>query len=455
MKKKLLTSAASVLALSTILAACGSQDTTKPANSAAPESPKTSEAPKSSEAPTDKVKLSIWHNYSGDDARAKVIRGQIEKFQQAHPEVELDAQAIPPDGYRQRLKTVAAADEMPDVFFAHAGTTIKEFYEGGFIQPINPILDKYPEWKNNFTEGALDAHTFDNSIYAVPVNASVTSLFFYNKTMFEQNGVKVPTTWDELMTAIKTFKDKGITPISLGNKAAWLAQSSILSSLADRVTGTEWFLKAAKQDGAKFTDPEFVQALTYFKSLSEAGAFQNGFSSLDNTQMEQYFVQGKAAMMIDGAWGITNMASSASKEQLDQIEVTVIPSIPGGKGDPNTLSGGAGGGFAINKKLTGKQLEAAQELIYTISGPEGMKLVAEANQIVNYKVDIDKSKVSSLFIKAYDLTQKVKFTPVYDSVLTSAGTDAINVGLQDLLMKGKPEDVAQKLQDAQAKALGK
>jgi len=453
MKKRLLSIAASILALSTLLAACSTKESPPQAGGTTPNTPAT-EKPKDAPS-TDKVKLSIWHNYSGDDARAKVIRGQIEKFQKEHPEVELDAQAIPPDGYRQRLKTVAAANEMPDVFFAHAGTTIKEFFEGGFIQPINPVLDKYPDWKNNFTDGAFGPLTFDNGIYAAPVNASVTSILYYNKTLFEQNNVKVPTTWDEMMTAVKTFKDKGITPIALGNKAAWLAQSSILSSLADRVTGTEWFLKAAKQDGAKFTDPEFVQALTYFKSLSEAGAFQNGFNSIDNTQMEQYFVQGKAAMMIDGAWGITNMASSATKEQLDQVEVTVLPSVPGGKGDPNTLSGGAGGGFTLNKKLTGKQLEAAQELIYTISGPEGMKLVAEANQIVNYKVEVDKSKVSSLFIKAYDLTQKVKFTPVYDAVLTSAGADAINVGLQDLLMKGKPEDVAKKLQEAQAKALGK
>lgn len=443
MRKRWISGMAAVLALSTVLAACGQQ---KAENGTQDNSNK---------EPQEKVKLSIWHNYSGDDARAKVIRGQIEKFQQEHPEVELDAQAIPPDGYRQRLKAVAAANEMPDVFFSHAGSAIKEYFEGGLIQPITPLLDKYPDWKNNFTDGAFDPLSFNNEVYAVPVNASVTSLFFYNKALFEEHNVKVPTTWDEWMTAIEAFKAKDITPIALGNKAAWLAQSSILSSLADRVTGTEWFLKAANQDGAKFTDPEFVEALNHFKGLADAGAFQQGFNSLDNTQMEQYFVQGKAAMMIDGAWGITNMASSSTEEQLKDIEVTVLPAIPGGKGDPNTLSGGAGGGFTVSKNLSGKQLDAALELIYTISGPEGMKLVAESNQIVNYKVDIDESKVSSLFIKTYDLTQKIKFTPVYDAVLSSAGADAINNGLQELLMGGNPEDVAKKLQEAQAKSLGK
>ncbi|KIL41009.1 ABC transporter substrate-binding protein [Gordoniibacillus kamchatkensis] len=443
--KKLTVVLSSVLALSTLLAACGEKQG----------GDNTSAGAAKSGAGSSKIKLSIWHNFSGDDLRAKAVRAQIEKFKQANPEIELDAQAIPPDGYRQRLKTVAAANEMPDVFFTQSGTSIKEYYEGGLLQPITPLLDKYPDWKNNFFQGAFDPLSFDNKVYATPLSASATSLFFYNKSLFDKYNVKVPKTWDELMAAVKTFKDNNITPISLGNKAAWLAQSSILSSLANRVTGTEWFLKAAKQDGAKFTDPEFVQALTYFKSLADAGAFQQGFNSLDNTQMEQYFVQGKAAMMIDGAWALTNMAASGTKEQLDQVEVTVLPAIPGGKGDPNTISGGAGGGLALSKNVTGKKLDAALELIYTVSGPEGMQAIAESNSLVNYNVKIDPAKVTPLFYKAYTLTQNVKFTPVYDAVLSSAGAEAINNGLQELLIGGKPEDIAKKLQDAQAKSIGK
>lgn len=401
----------------------------------------------------EKIKLSIWHNFSGDDGRAKAIRAQIEKFQKEHPNVELDAQAIPPDGYRQRLKTVAAANQMPDVFLMYPGNATQEFMKGDLIQPITALLDKHPEWKSNFLPGSYDTYTKDSQVYAVPTSSSPTSIFFYNKPLFEKFNVKVPTNWDEMMTAIKVFKDNKITPISLGNKAAWVAQSSILSTIADHVTGSDWFMNAVQQKGAKFTDPQFVDALKHVKDL--APAFQEGFNSLDNTQMEQYFVQGKAAMMIDGSWALTNMASAGTKEQLDAIEVGVVPMIPGGKGDPNSVSGVTGTGFAVSKGVSGKKLEAAFDLIYTIQGPEGQKAVAEANTLVNYKVDIDQSKVSSLFLKTYNLMKTVKFTPVYDANLTSAATDAINNGLQELLMSGKPEDIAAKLQDVQAKTLQK
>ncbi|GGA33652.1 extracellular solute-binding protein [Paenibacillus physcomitrellae] len=446
-KQKPIAILALLLSFTLLLAACGQGGDNTAATSAA--------GSEGSKATGEKIKLSIWHNFSGDDLRAKVVRAQIDKFKTEHPEVELDEQAIPPDGYRQRLKTVAAANEMPDVFFVQSGTSIKEFYDGGLIQPITPVLDEHPDWKDNFIAGSLDTLSFEGQVYATPLSGSATSFLFYNKSLFEKYGVKVPTTWDEMMTAVKTFNDNKITPISLGNKASWLAQSSILSSLADRVTGTDWFLKAVNQDGAKFTDPEFVQALQYFKDLADANAFQTGFNSLDNTQMEQYFAEGKAAMMIDGSWALTNMAAAATEEQLSQIDITVLPSVPGGKGDPNSMSGGSGGGLALSKSVSGDKLKAALDLIYTVSGPEAMQAIADSNSIVTYKVEPDQSKVMPLFYKAFTLYKSLSLTPVYDAYLTSSATDAVNNGLQEVSLGGDPKAIAQKIQDAQARDLGK
>ncbi|CAM4124150.1 extracellular solute-binding protein [Paenibacillus alkaliterrae] len=403
----------------------------------------------------EKVKLSLWHNFTGDDQRAKTMRSIIEQFQKDHTNIELDIQAIPPDGYRTRLKTVAAANEMPDLFVMWPGVMTKEFQAGKLIQPINELLESKPEWRDGFLPGSFDAFTIENNIYSAPIALSPTSILYYNQSILDENGLQVPKTWDELLNAVKVLKEKGITPIALGNKAAWVAQSSILSSLADRVTGTDWFLKAAAQDGAKFTDPEFVQALQYLQDLGNEGAFQEGFNAIDNTQMEQMFAQGKAAMMIDGGWALTNFAANASEEAMAQMGATVLPSIPGGKGDPNTLSGVVGTGLGLGKGATGAKKEAAFELMYAMAGPDAQKSVLESNQLVSYKVELDKSKVTSIFAKVYELVNTVKTTPVYDGVMTSAGAEAVNNGLQELLMGGKPEDIAKKIQDAQAKSLGK
>jgi ABC-type sugar transport system, periplasmic component len=402
----------------------------------------------------EKVKLSIWHNFAGDDLRARTVRSFIEKFQAEHPEVELDAQAIPPDGYRQRLSTVAAANEMPDVFFTYAGSHSTEFYKAGLIQPITDIARAHPEWKEKFFDGAFTPYEFEpGEIYSAPIGMSATSFLYYNPELFEKYGLQVPKTWDELVHVINVFNENGVTPIALGNKAPWVAQSTILGSLADRVTGTEWFLKAVKQDGAKFTDPEFIEALNYFKQLVDLKAFQEGANSIDNTQAEQYFIQGNAAMMIGGAWAVTNLAASASEEQLAKIEMTTIPSIPGGKGEPNTISGGPGAGFALSSRTEGKARELALELIYTLSGPEAQKAIAESNSLVMYDTEIDETKVNALYNKMFQLVKTVGVTPVYDAYLSSEAAEVINNGLQEIMLGGSVESVAQKLQAAQARAV--
>ena len=83
-----------LLMMSLVLATCGGGQSKEQAGG--------------NEGNQEKVKLTIWHNFAGDDLRAKSVRSFIDQFAQDHPEVTLDAQAIPPDGYRQRLSTVAA-----------------------------------------------------------------------------------------------------------------------------------------------------------------------------------------------------------------------------------------------------------------------------------------------------------------------------------------------------------
>lgn len=431
-----------LLMLTLILAACGESGGRKASST------------EDGQGSGEKVKLSIWHNFSGDDLRAKTVRGIIDQFAKDNPNVELDAQAIPPDGYRQRLSTVAAGNELPDIFFVYAGSQSAELFKAGLLQPITDIAEQHKDWKEKFLPGAFEPYEFEpNQIYSAPIGMSATSILYYNTALFQKYNVKVPETWDELMAAVKVFNDNKITPIALGNKAPWVAQSTILGTLADHVTGTEWFKNAAAQKGAKFTDPEFVEALGYFKQLVDSKAFQDGANSIDNTQAEQYFVQGNAAMMISGAWTLTNLAASASEEQLKDIDVTVMPSIPGGKGEAKTISGGAGGGMALSKRTEGAAKEAALKLIYAISGPEAQKAIAESNSMVMYDTDIDQSKVSSLYYKAFNLVKKTAITPVYDAYLSADAAEVINNGLQEIMTGASPESIAKKLQEAQARSV--
>lgn len=400
----------------------------------------------------DEASITIWHNFSGEDLRAQSVQQIIEDFKENHPDIKVDAQAIPVDAYRERIGTVAASKELPDIFFGYPGSFTDEYYEGGLIQPISELFDEHPEWKDGFLEGAFDPYTFDDGVYSAPLAISATSFLYYNKDKFEENNIDIPTTWTELHEVIDQFNDLGVTPIALGNKEPWVAQSTTFGAIADRVTGTEWFEKAAAQDGASFTDDEFIEALSYFKDLVDKDAYQEGANGIDNTQAEQYFAQGNAAMIINGSWTVSGLAGTVSDDVMANIGVTILPAIEEGAGRGNTITGGAGGGFLLNKNTEGADKDAALQLIYALSNEDAQRMIAESESLVMYDVDIQEDDVSSLFYEMHNLLKEVEFAPVYDIVLPSAAAEEVNNGLQDIMLGKDLESVAQNIQNALEKA---
>jgi len=399
------------------------------------------------------ITLTIWNNWSGQDAKAVAMRKILDDFQAENPNIKLEIEALATDGLKTRLRTAAAADEMPDLFVMWPGAMTKEFVQGDLLQPINDFLDQNAEWKNNFIENALVDFTVDENIYSVPMNLAPSSLLYYNEELFKQYNVKVPTTWDELLQAVDTFNANNIIPIALGNKANWVAQSTTFSTIGDRVTGTEWFLKAVEQDGASFTDPEFVEALKLYQELGAAKAYQEGFNSIDENQMIQLYTQEKAAMVINGGWAVASLVNTASEEMLNATNITILPPVNGGKGEAKTTAGVVGTGLGVNKKLSGAKKEAAMKLFYALAGPDGQKATLESSTLVSYKLELDPSKANPLFIKLTELMKETKIVPVYDSKLSSAAVEAINNGLQELLLGGDAEDIAERIQAAQASAV--
>lgn len=401
-----------------------------------------------------KVTISLWHYFTGNDLRAQVMRSIIKEFEEAHPSVKLDIEAIPVDDYRARLKKSADEGDIPDVFMLWSGSMTQEYAAASLIQPINELVNTYPEWRDGYLPNSLEAFTSRGFVYGAPIELSPTSILYYNKRIFAENEMKAPKTWNELLYMIGKLNSKGITPIALGNKAGWPAQSSIFSSLADRVTGTEWLMNAVRQEGeARFTDATFIEALNYMKKLGELRAFQEDYPNMDNIEMELMFARGEAAMMIDGGWALANLAANATLEEMNEMGAALLPAIPGGKGDPNTLSGGVGSGMVLGKHAEGARKDAAYQLIYAMSGPSAQLRILESNQLVSYKLNLDKSKVSPIFAEVYDLVNSVRLTPVYDSVLTTEGSEAVNNGLRELLAGGDPEEIAASIQEAHAKAL--
>lgn len=150
----------------------------------------------------------------------KMIKQIVGQYEQDHPHVKIELDSLNTDQQKLKLKTQALAKEVPDITIVNPAAQMKPFVDAGLLAPLNDVADK-EGLKDTFQNGLLNYYSFDDKLYAFPDGNNI-EVVFYNKELFKQAGIqKLPTTFDELITTVKTLKAKGITPIAIGEKDSW------------------------------------------------------------------------------------------------------------------------------------------------------------------------------------------------------------------------------------------
>jgi raffinose/stachyose/melibiose transport system substrate-binding protein len=429
-----------LLAATLMIGGCG-QDSSPRANS------------ESAGASDTKIELTLTDSWTATSTQAVdvVHRKLIDQFIRENPNIEISEDTLDNASLKAKIKTLAAGNNLPDLFMM-LGSNAQMFLDDKLIMPVNDLFAKDPDWKNGFMPEGFKDLTFGGVITGAPMQMTVTSVVYYNQSIFRRAGYdRFPATWDEWIDALKKIKAMGITPITMGNKDQWVAGSCLLSTLGDRFTGTDWFDSIKNKRGAKFTDPPFVAALAAIKQLSDIGAFNSDINSLDNNQQKTAYYDGQAAMFLEGGWAVSSIIADASQAILNHTRLALLPSVPGGEGAAFASSGGSGWAIALNANLEGEKLDAAVKLVKLLTGKTAANLLAERGDISgSIATDYDKRKSSPLFDQYLQLLQKLTITPVYDVRLSPETIQTMNDGLQELLLPGStmtPEILAQNIQD--------
>ena len=183
----------------------------------------------------------------------------------------------------------------PDLFYSRSYSTGAELCENGF----NVICNDIPGVKENFTESALSAFTdAEGHVFAVPF-AAVSHFVYYNKAIFAENNIEVPTTFEDFLAVCETLKSKGITPLSNGIAANWdILECVLCGMIPNYITAEE---RLAYESGEKkLNDETWIKIYTDFSKL--VPYFPEAFASIDNDNANVMFGLGQSAMLIDGSW---------------------------------------------------------------------------------------------------------------------------------------------------------
>lgn len=373
----------------------------------------------------------------------------LDEWTAAHPEVEISLESMNQTDYQTKINSLGAANDMPDLFMLK-GSWTKTFVENGWIADITDALDADAEWKDGYIAGGFDSVTYDGRIYGVPRESLATGLVFYNSDMWAEIGYEeFPSTWTDLLDAVEKFKEQGIVPFVMGNKANWPAESCWLSTLGDRFTGTDWTHSIINKEGAAFTDDEFVAALTCFQELAEAGAFNADINSLDDTEQNSVYFNKTAAAIVNGTWFFATVDSSAPDDVKSATKLALLPSVEGGAGDANTVSGGPAWFFSVSSnEMDETKTALVMDLLKYISDEHQADVSASTGIITAWaNPTYDDANVPPLFNAYNELMKTTTVVPIYDATMDAAVIETMNTGLQSLLNSEiTPEELAENIQ---------
>lgn len=388
-----------------------------------------------------KIKLKLWHIWVTDsDSNKRPFEKVLADWNIANPDIQIEVEAAESEAYKIKIRTAIAVNEAPDIFFGWGAGFAKPFVNAGKVLALDDYLDE--DTIDKMVPGSLENFIYDGKTYALPT-FMIAGIFYCNQQLFNQYDVKIPDTFNELLEAVRIFKENNLTPMAVGLKDGWpgIFYQNIL---AIRTAGINKTISALNKD-VTFYQPDFIESAQKLTELIDAGAFYSGSSQLTQYEAENTFIRGQVPMYYCGSW------SAGSMERPDSIVkgnvvVKNFPIIEGANGDPNGFLGGAIDNFMISSSTKYKQ-ESVAAMVEICQNLSKESYLAGAG-IPAWKVDVNKSEISPLAAEISDLI-KVNdgFVLAWDTFLT--GSDAqTHVDLVSDIYAGKltPEEFAMEMQ---------
>lgn len=332
-----------------MFAACGggNSSSTASSESTAPAAP--SEASVSQEAPAEPagepVEITVWDIWTSptDNNSTAWLQTVMPEFEAAHPNIKVTRESTENEAYKTKLPAAQASGTLPDVFFGWGPATARDLVNANMLLELDSYLDD--EYMSTVQPGSLENFSFGGKVYGLTMTNWAAALYC-NKELFDANGIAIPTTYDELLTAIDKFKAAGIVPIALPAADAWTV-AFFQHIMAIRYTGAA-NVNAMLNGQKSFDDPGIVKSAQALLDLVERGAFDANAISTSEQEIAARFNAGEFPMYFLGDWLVGGIENPDESSIAGKVVAVNFPGV-GGEFDDQIL-GGATDGFMINAK---------------------------------------------------------------------------------------------------------
>lgn len=306
-------------------------------------------------------------------ARTKLLKKMLAKFEKENPGIKVELISPPLKSADEKITQMLMAKEDIDVLEVRE-QTVKNFANNKFIEDLSRYTSQWKDWDTLTETIKHGATAVNHNPYYIPYGVYEKTLF-YRKDWFEEAGIKVPETWDELVDAAIKLTDKSKNRYGYsfrgGAGATDYIEFMTWSYLGKKIVQNDAYFT---QDGkTMFETPEAKQVLdTYLKLYKEASPPDS--VSWSYPEMVQGFTSGMTAMLIQDPEVIVT-----ADENMKKGTWATAP-LP--KGTPSGVAQQPAGTAGWGIGAFSKHKDEAWKLVSFLSSPEQNLYFAKNNSLI-------------------------------------------------------------------------
>ncbi len=334
--------------------------------------------------------LKVWHYESDNGAMGTAWTAAMKAFEESHPGVKIAYEQKGFEQIRQTAQMILNSDSAPDVMESPKGNaTAGLLSTQGLLTDISDEVTKRG-WDKILPPSVATVARYDEKgtmgsgkWYGVTDYGEYV-MVYYNKDMFTQYNVTVPTTLAEFEAVMDTFVKAGVTPIGVG--AAEYPAQQIFYELALSKSDRN-FINAFQlyQGDVDFHGPEFTFGAEQMANWVTKGYISKDATGMKAEDMGVAWENGKFPILISGSWWYGRFMSEIKNFEWDTFL------FPG-----NTLHPGSGGNLWVvpigsqNKDLAYDFIDITlqQENQTILGNAGGVPVNADLTKITDPKIKV-------------------------------------------------------------------
>lgn len=261
------------------------------------------------------------------------------------------------------VRTRLATGDMSDMMIYNVGSLFHA------LNPSQHFVDLSNEpFIERLEDSFVQTVTSDGAIYGIPLTTTRVGGWLYNKRVYEELGLTVPRTWDQLIQNLDTIRQNSdITPVIGAYRDSWTAQIVFLADNYNVMAADPSFADEFTAGRAKFAD--HPAALRSWEKLAQVGTYLNSdFLATTHEMALEMLINGEGAHYPT----ITNALSVMFELYGDAVNDIGVFGQPGDDPNNHGVTVWMPGGMFINRN--GSNVEAAKRFFEFFISDEALAI---------------------------------------------------------------------------------